>query len=106
MSLDSRKGDEVPLHFTRFSPAYQMPHLPPTSIEMLEAALAVADAEGLRYVHIGNVPGHERNSTFCPGCGKRIIHRVHLSVLALDVDGNHSAASVGAASWASGGQHP
>ena len=81
-------GDEVPLHFTRFSPAYQMTHLPPTPIETLEAALAVADAEGLQYVYIGNVPGHERNSTFCPGCGKRIIHRVHFSVLALDVDGD------------------
>ncbi|MCK4587518.1 MAG: AmmeMemoRadiSam system radical SAM enzyme [Gammaproteobacteria bacterium] len=81
-------GDEVPLHFTRFSPAYQMTRLPSTPIETLEAALAVADAEGLQYVYIGNVPGHERNSTFCPGCGKRIIHRVHFSVLALDVDGD------------------
>lgn len=79
-------GDEVPLHLTRFSPAYQMTHLPLTPIETLEAALAVAEEEGLQYVYIGNVPGHERNSTFCPGCGKRIVHRSHFSVLALDVE--------------------
>ena len=78
-------GEETPLHFTRFFPAYKLRRLPPTPIETLEKAAQVADAEGLRYVYIGNVPGHERNSTFCPACGKRIIHRVHFTVLSLDV---------------------
>jgi len=79
-------GDEVPLHFTRFSPAYKLTSLPPTPIETLEAAARIADEEGLQYVYVGNVPGHERNSTFCPQCGERIIHRVHFSVLSLDVE--------------------
>jgi len=79
-------GDEVPLHFTRFSPAYKLTNLPPTPVETLEEAAGIADEEGLQYVYVGNVPGHERNSTFCPQCGERIIHRVHFSVLSLDVE--------------------
>ena len=75
-------GDEVPTHFTRFFPAYKLTHLPPTPVETLDEAINTADHEGLRYVYIGNVPGHERNSTFCPSCGKRLIHRVHFEALA------------------------
>lgn len=79
-------GDEVPLHFTRFHPAYRLTSLPPTPLETLERAVQVADAEGLQYVYIGNYPGHERNSTFCPACGEKIIGRVHFAVLSLDVE--------------------
>jgi pyruvate formate lyase activating enzyme len=42
--------------------------------------------EGLPSVYIGNVPGHERNSIFCPQCGRWIIHRVHFSVVSMDVE--------------------
>ncbi len=80
-------SDEVPLHFTRFFPAYKLTSLPPTPIETLERAAQIADEEGLKYVYIGNVPGHVRNSTFCPECGETIIERVHFSVMSLDVEG-------------------
>jgi len=78
-------GPAVPLHFTRFFPSYRMQHLPPTPIETLEAAVAVADESGLQYVYLGNAPGHTRNSTFCPQCGARIIHRLHFAVVQNDV---------------------
>jgi pyruvate formate lyase activating enzyme len=78
-------GAKVPLHFIRFFPAYKMRRLPPTPIETLETAVAVADEAGLHYVYLGNVPGHPRNSTFCPTCGARIIHRQHFTVVANDV---------------------
>jgi pyruvate formate lyase activating enzyme len=76
---------EVPLHFTRFFPAYQLTSLPPTPIETLESAAKIGDEEGLHYIYIGNWPGHERNSTFCAACGEKIIARAHFSVLSLDV---------------------
>jgi pyruvate formate lyase activating enzyme len=79
-------SDEVPLHINRFFPAYKLTSLPATPIETLESAAAIADEEGLQYVYIGNTPGHERNSTFCPACGERIIHRVHFGILSLDVE--------------------
>ncbi|MBR9980155.1 MAG: hypothetical protein KFF50_03920 [Desulfatitalea sp.] len=31
-------------------------------------------------MHVGNVPGHEGKNTFCPNCGKRIIHRIGFMV--------------------------
>ncbi len=78
-------SDEVPLHFTRFHPAYKLTSLPPTPIETLESAAQIADQVGLQFVYIGNVPGHERNSTFCPACGERIIWRTHFAVASVDV---------------------
>jgi pyruvate formate lyase activating enzyme len=78
-------SDEVPLHFTRFHSAYKLASLLPTPIETLESAAQIADEVGLQYVYIGNVPGHERNSTFCPACGEKIIGRMHFTVTSLDV---------------------
>jgi pyruvate formate lyase activating enzyme len=79
-------GDQVPVHFIRFFPAYRLQRLPPTPVETLEQAIAIADDVGLQYVYIGNVPGHERNSTFCPNCGRRIVERVYFFVTSLDVE--------------------
>jgi pyruvate formate lyase activating enzyme len=73
-------GLDTPLHFSRFFPNYKLTHLSPTPIEDLERARKIAMDEGLLYVTIGNVPGHKYNSTFCPNCGKRLIHRVHFQV--------------------------
>jgi pyruvate formate lyase activating enzyme len=83
--IRSTLSDEVPLHFTRFFPAYKLTSLPATPIETLENAAQIADEEGLQYVYIGNCPGHERNSTFCPQCGEKIIERLHFAVLSLQV---------------------
>lgn len=78
-------GLDVPLHFIRFFPAYKMTHLPPTPIKTLEEARDTATKEGLRFVYIGNVPGHRYNSTYCPKCTKKIIARVHFSVINIDI---------------------
>lgn len=73
-------GTDVPVHFTRFSPAYKMTHLPPTPVRTLERAHEIASEAGIRYVYIGNVPGHKYNSTYCPQCKERVIHRTHFTV--------------------------
>ncbi len=75
-------GPDVPLHFSRFGPTYRLAKLPPTPVGTLETAYDIAREEGLNYVTLGNVPGHVGNSTFCPACGRRIIHRVHFNILA------------------------
>ncbi|MCK5643310.1 MAG: radical SAM protein, partial [Gammaproteobacteria bacterium] len=36
---------------------------------------AIADAEGLDFVYVGNVPGHAAEKTYCPGCGHVVIDR-------------------------------
>ncbi len=79
-------GAEVPLHFSRFMPSYQMTDLSPTPVETLEECHKIAVDQGLKYVSIGNVPGHRANSSFCPECGERIIDRHHFTVNAVHID--------------------
>ncbi|MCW1301165.1 MAG: AmmeMemoRadiSam system radical SAM enzyme [Candidatus Nanoarchaeia archaeon] len=74
-------GDHTPLHFSRFFPAYKMLDLPPTPIETLEKAWKVAKDVGLKYVYIGNVPGHPYDNTYCYSCGKLLIKRFGFEVL-------------------------
>lgn len=78
-------GREVPIHFNRFFPSHKLKNLPPTPMETLEEAYKIARAEGLQYIYIGNMPGHKHNSTFCPECEKRLIHRVHFGVLSNNI---------------------
>jgi pyruvate formate lyase activating enzyme len=73
-------GDDVPLHFTRFGPNYKLTNLPPTPITTLENAIKVAHEVGLKYVYIGNVPGHDADNTYCPKCHKLLIKRQGYSV--------------------------
>jgi pyruvate formate lyase activating enzyme len=73
-------GVEVPLHFTRFSPAYRMVNVPSTPTSTLERARDAAIAEGLHFVYVGNVVGHPGNHTYCPGCKALVIKRSGLSL--------------------------
>jgi len=65
---------------------YRLTHLSPTPISTLESAYDIAVRNGLRYVYIGNVPGHRHNSTFCPSCKKRVIRRSHFDVVELQLE--------------------
>jgi pyruvate formate lyase activating enzyme len=68
-------GLEVPIHFTRFHPDYQLLNLPPTPIATLERFRGYAMSKGIRYAYVGNVPNHPGNHTYCPQCGKTVIQR-------------------------------
>jgi pyruvate formate lyase activating enzyme len=74
-------GRETPLHFTRFHPTYRLTNLPPTPVATLEKAREIALAEGLPFAYLGNVPGHPGESTYCPGCKARLIHRVGMATV-------------------------
>lgn len=63
---------KIPLHLSRYYPAYHMER-PATPLKVLEAAREAA-REHLDYVYIGNVPGID-NSTYCPGCGQKLVER-------------------------------
>jgi pyruvate formate lyase activating enzyme len=78
-------GVETPVHFTRFLPNYKLMHLYPTAISTLDSAYDIAKKNGLRYVYVGNVPGHIYNSTYCPFCNRKIIHRINFDVIETNV---------------------
>lgn len=81
-------GKDVPLHFSRFFPAYKFSNHPPTPVKTLETAYKIAIEEGLNYVTIGNVPGHKLNSTFCPRCKKILVKRWHFDVSEFNIKNN------------------
>jgi pyruvate formate lyase activating enzyme len=78
-------GSDTPLHFTKFFPNYKLAHLSPTPVFTLELAYEIAKKNGLKYVYIGNVPGHVHNSTFCPSCNQKVIYRTHFDVIEMNV---------------------
>ncbi|MFN3485579.1 MAG: radical SAM protein, partial [Planctomycetota bacterium] len=65
----------TPWHVTRFFPYLELSHLPPTPIRTLERFCEIGRQEGLKYVYIGNVPGHPWEDTYCHACGARVIRR-------------------------------
>ncbi|MBI5218303.1 MAG: AmmeMemoRadiSam system radical SAM enzyme [Bacteroidia bacterium] len=72
---------EYPLHFSKFVPLYKLTHLPVTPVSTLEKARKIAMDAGIKYIYIGNVPGHEAENTFCPKCKKMIIERKGFYIL-------------------------
>jgi len=74
-------GPETPLHFLRFHPDYLMMDYPWTPIETLEKHIELAKREGMKYVYIGNVPGHPYEHTYCPSCGNIVIERYGFEII-------------------------
>jgi len=81
--VNSNLGPDVPLHFTQFHPEYLLKNLPITPVPTLERAKEIADAEGLHYVYIGNLPGHPAQNTYCPQCRKMLVERVGFTASSL-----------------------
>jgi pyruvate formate lyase activating enzyme len=71
----TRLGPDVPLHFTAFHPDDKMLGLPCTPASTLTKARDVAREVGLNFVYTANVHNATGESTYCPGCGDRIIGR-------------------------------
>jgi pyruvate formate lyase activating enzyme len=70
-----RSLDEgIPWHVSRFFPAYRLPDLPPTPIEVLNKARKIGLDAGLKHVYQGNLPGEGEN-TYCHSCGRLLIER-------------------------------
>jgi pyruvate formate lyase activating enzyme len=69
-------GPDHPLHFLRFFPRYKLDRLAPTPVSVLSRFRESAISEGIRYVYVGNVPGHEGNHTYCHRCKQLIIERI------------------------------
>jgi pyruvate formate lyase activating enzyme len=73
---------EIPWHVSRFYPQYKMTETPPTSIQSIEHAIAIGEAEGLQYIYAGNVSDPHRESTHCPKCARRLIARSGYTIAA------------------------
>ncbi len=68
---------DLPWHVTAFHPDYRMTAVPRTTLRPLLRAAEAGVAAGLRYVYVGNIPGHVGpwEDTWCPHCHTRLIAR-------------------------------
>lgn len=66
-------GALVPLHLSAYHPDFKATY-PPTSAATLCRAATIC-RKRLSYVYLGNIPGGEGQTTFCPGCGAALIVR-------------------------------
>ncbi len=67
-------GEDTPLHFSAFYPAYKLTDVPPTPKGTVEMAVSTARKMGMKWVYAGNVRS-DMESTVCPECGTRIMER-------------------------------
>ncbi len=79
-------SSDVPVHFTRFHPDYNMLDLRLTSVDTLLRLQELAESKGLNYVYIGNVMSEEGSNTYCPECGELLIKRTGYKVQILGLD--------------------
>jgi pyruvate formate lyase activating enzyme len=80
--LVTKAGPDVPWHVSRFHPQYKFQSAEPTPIAILERAYEIGKQAGLNYVYLGNVPGSQTESTFCPQCNKLLIERIGYTIRA------------------------
>jgi len=89
-------GDMTPWHVTRFVPYLDLRDIPMTPIETLEKAREIGLKSGLKYVYIGNVPGHPAEHTHCHKCRELLIKRVGYEIEAKNITDAGKCASCGA----------
>lgn len=77
-------NDEIPVHFSRYSPRYKMKN-PPTPTERLFRAREIARKK-MKYVYLGNIVDDESSTTYCPSCNNVLVRRGMLSARVVGLD--------------------
>ena len=82
-------GPEMPIHFLRFHPDYKMMDYESTPVKTLEKHYEIARGEGLKYVYLGNVPGHPWENTYCSECNQIVVKRFGFDIQGWNMDKNN-----------------
>ena len=82
-------GPEMPMHFLRFHPDYKMMDYESTPVKTLEKHYQIAKEEGLKYVYLGNVPGHPWEHTYCSECNNIVVKRYGFDIQGWNMDKNN-----------------
>ncbi len=81
-------GKDIPVHFSRFHPDYQLTNINITPIETLLRIKKIAEKAGLQYIYLGNILYKDAENTRCPNCGIDIIQRQGFSSQIVGLDDN------------------
>ncbi len=81
---------DIPWHVTAFHKDYRMTDPRDTTARDLVRAAGIGEAEGLRFVYAGNLPGRvgKFEDTRCPACGATVVRRVGYRILDVALRGN------------------
>jgi len=95
--VHAQLGADTPLHFSAFHPDHRMLDRPRTPHATLVRARDIALKAGLRHVYVGNVHDPGRQSSWCAGCGDRVIERDWHALGSYRLDGAGRCLSCGTA---------
>ena len=82
---------EVPVHFGRFHPDYEMRDMPMTPIDSLLHCRDIGMECGLNFVYVGNTLLDDADDTICPECGEVAIKRLGYSAHIVSLDSGKCA---------------
>ena len=85
---------EIPLHISRFFPAYQLMDSEPTSINVMEKCYQIAIDRGIKFVYTGNLRTEAHENTLCPECGNLLVRREGYTTTVVGLN-DHSCAKCG-----------
>ena len=81
-------GPDTPWHISRFYPQHKMEDVQPTSAEILDTAMQIGKAAGLRYIYVGNLSASNAESTHCYNCNQLLIQRQGYTIIANNIKNN------------------
>ena len=74
-------GEDVPLHINRYYPMHHW-RKPSTPVGLLMKLREIAMKEyNINYAYVGNIGSAEAETTYCPGCGAKLIVRHNARVV-------------------------
>ena len=88
--IASELDTDTPWHISKFSPdlSWKLKELATTGDDLIYQAYEIGKDAGLRYVYVGNIPGDQKENTYCPKCGESVINRFGYHIERFDKHGN------------------
>jgi len=82
---------DIPVHFSRFNPDYEMRDVPITPVESLLRCREIGMGCGLNFVYVGNTLIDDADDTICPECGEVAVRRLGYSANITSLNGDKCA---------------
>lgn len=84
---------DVPWHLSKFSPeiSWKLKDLPATGDDLIYRAYEIGKDTGLKYVYVGNIPGDQKENTYCSKCNELAVRRMGYYIERLDNKGRCAA---------------